>query len=288
MYIQILRLAIVATVFIFVTPALGQGSGFINSGYGLSGSQNCGRAITQQQAEGLWADYCTEGCTYQGGGGGGRKCGRCGLKGGACGCNSGSFGYPTGGGCGGGGCGGGKLGGCKLGSRHGGCGCKLKGLHSGGGGCDDCGGGHGGFAGDFSSFGGGLGGFGGGHGGCGCKLKGRHGGGHGGCKLKGLHGGGHGGCGCKLFGGCKKFGHSAQQCGTSGAYFEEAVGYEYGTGGMESCVSCNSCGSFDSLAPQMAVPFAQPESVLGPAVDSVPYNAPVMAEPVVGAIGALN
>ena len=290
MYIQILRLAIVAAACSFAVPVMGQHTGFINSGYGLSGAENCGRKITQQYAESLWAGYCTEGCAYQGGGSGGcllGKCGGCGLRGGGCGCNKGSFGYPTGG-CGlGGGCGG-KLGGCKLGSRHGGGGgCKLKGLHSGGGGgcsgggsyggggCSDCDCGGGGFSG-----GGGCGGKLGG--GCGCKLKGLHsGGGFGGDgfgKLKGLHGG----C-CKLFGGCKKFGQSAQECGTSGAYFEEAVGYEYGTSGMQSCVSCNSCGSFDSsaapYAQPMAAPYAQPQNVLG---------APAMAEPVVGAIETLN
>ena len=261
MYIQILRLAIVAAACSFAVPAMGQHTGFINSGYGLSGAENCGRKITQQYAESLWAGYCTEGCAYQGGGNAGGcglfgKCGGGGLSGGGGGCNNGCFGYPTGGG-------GGKLGGCTLGSRHGGGGCKLKGLHSGGGGC-------------------------------GCKLKGLHSGGGFG-KLKGLHGGG---C-CKLFGGCKKFGQSAQQCGTSGAYFEEAVGYEYGTSGMQSCVSCNSCGSFDSsaapyaqpmtapyaqpmaapYAQPMAAPYAQPQSVL---------SAPAMAEPVVGAIETLN
>jgi len=117
--------------------------------------------------------------------------------------------------------GGGRLGKCgKCGLGGGSCGCNSGsfGYPTGGGG-GGCGGGcklkalHGG--------------------GCGGKLKGLHGGGGCGCKLKGLHGG----CGCKLFGGCKKFGRSAEQCGTSGAYFDEAVGYEYGTSGIESCVS---------------------------------------------------
>ena len=230
MYIQILRLAIVAAACSFAVPVMGQHTGLINSGYGISGAENCGRNITQQQAEGLWGDYCHENCAYTSSGSGG---GGCRLKGGGCGHSGGGYssgfgGYSSGfGGYGGGGC---------------------------GGGCDDCGGG--------------------GHavgGGCGCKLKGLLGGGGG--KLKGGHGGGW----CKLFGGCKKFGHSAQQCGTSGAYFEEAVGYEYGTGGIESCVSCNSCGSFDSLAAPyaqsmaapyaqaqpLAAPYAEPQSVLG-------------------------
>ena len=304
MHIQILRLAIVAAAFCFAVPVMGQHTGFVNSGYGLSGAENCGRKITQQYAESLWAGYCTEGCAYQGGGDTGcglfGKCGGCGRNGGSCGCYSGCFGYPAGGGgCGGklgslhgGGCGGKLGGGCKLKGFHGGggcgcggklgalhggggcggklgggCGCKLKGLH-GGDGCSDCGGG---------GCGGKLGALHGG-GGCGCKLGSRHGGGGGFGKLKGLHGG----C-CKLFGGCKKFGQSAQQCGTSGAYFEEAVGYEYGTSGIQSCVSCNSCGSFDSsaapYAQPMAAPYAQPQSVLG---------APAMAEPVVGAIETLN
>ena len=269
MYIQILRLAIVAAAFTFAAPVLGQG-GFINSGYGISGAENCGRNITQQQAEGLWGDYCHENCAYTSSGSGGGGCrlkgGGCGLKGGGCGHSGGGFGggYSSG------------FGGYSSGfGGYGGGGC-------GGGGCDDCGGG--GYSSGFGGYSSVFGGYGGGGhavgGGCGCKLKGLLGGGGGklkgggcGCKLKGGHGGGW----CKLFGGCKKFGHSAQQCGTSGAYFEEAVGYEYGTGGIESCVSCNSCGSFDSLAAPyaqsmaapyaqaqpLAAPYAEPQSVLG-------------------------
>ena len=268
MFTQILRLAIVVMAFTFAVPAMAQNwradlSAAAHQSF--TGGQNCGRTMSQQHAEGLWADYCTENCAYPGGLGGGclSKCRSCGPAG----CDQGSFGYPTGGiNAKGGGCGG-KLGGCKLKGLHGGgCGCKLKGLH----------------------------------GGCGCKLKGLHGGC--GCKLKGLHGSGcgcggklkglHGGCGCKLFGGCKKFGRSAEKCGTSGAYFNEAVGYEYGTSGMQSCVSCNSCGSFDSLVPQMATPCCQSQGVIGSAVDSMApaqmQSAPVMVEPAHGAIGALN
>ena len=278
MYTQTLRLAIIAAAFMFAVPAMAQDwhSDFNESAHQFfTGGQNCGRAITQHQAEGLWAGYCNENCAYSGGvskgkcGCGGGCLGKCRNSGGGS-CDSGSFGYPAGGGgCTSGGCGGGK-----LGSRHGGygggCGGKLKGLHGGG-----CGAGCGGKLKGLHG------------GGCGCKLKGLHSGGFGG-KLKGLHGG----CGCKLFGGCKKFGHSAQQCGTSGAYFDEAVGFEYGTSGIQSCVSCNSCGSFDALAPQMAEPCCQSQSFIGSGVDSmVPaqmYGVPSMAEPAAGAIGALN
>ena len=111
--------------------AIGGGCGA--GGYG--GVNNCGREITQGNAAALWADYCTESCTDNGGlfshlkGKHGCK-GGCGCKGhggGSCGCNQGCFGYPSGGGCGAGG------GGCLGGGRHaGGCG-----KHAGG--CGKCG-----------------------------------------------------------------------------------------------------------------------------------------------------
>ena len=55
-------------------------------------------------------------------------------------------------------------------------------------------------------------------------------------------------CGCKssckirhLFNSCKftrqgMFDCSKDRCGCSGAYFDECVGFEYGTAGMQSCV----------------------------------------------------
>ena len=242
MYTQILRLAVIAAAFLIAIPASAQHfnhGGDEQLGFGIFSPDNCGRRISQQQAEGIWGGYCTESCgfTASENTGYGKKCGsKCGLRNklhgghGGCGCggNSGSFNYPAGGcGCGGGD---GFLGGCKAKGGHGGCKSRQFGGHHGG-----------------------------------CKAKGGHGcksrklgGHHGGCKAKGGHGGkSWHGC-CKLFGGCKKFGRSAQQCGTSGAYFEEAVGFEYGTGGMQSCVSCNTCGSFNQLVQE-----ADAQSVLG-------------------------
>ncbi|MEL7499091.1 MAG: hypothetical protein AAFN77_15905 [Planctomycetota bacterium] len=200
---------------------------FSGSGCGGAAQDNCGRGISHVQAAGLWSNYCNEQCGYAGGNGG---CGSSGcgggcrlggkLKGlfagggagaGSCGCgfNQGCFGYPSGGcGCGGavmagGGFAGKMRGGCKLGG-------KLKGMFAGGGcgssacGSDPCGGGLG-----FGNRG------------CGCKLGG---------KLKGLFSGGG------------LFGSSRNACGVSGAYFGEAVGYEYGTAGMQSCVAGCSNG----------------------------------------------
>ena len=269
MYTQILRLAVIAAAFLIAIPASAQHfnhGGDEQLGFSVFSPDNCGRRISQQQAEGIWGGYCTESCgfTPSGNTGYGKKCGsKCGLRNklhgghGGCGCggNSGSFNYPAGGcGCGGGG------------FHDGGCGCGGGGFHGG----DDCGkprhgcckllggckakGGHGGCKSRQ---------FGGHHGGCkaigghGCKSR-KLGGHHGGCKAKGGHGcKSRHGC-CKLFGGCKKFGRSAQQCGTSGAYFEEAVGFEYGTSGIQSCVSCNTCGSFNQLVQE-----ADAQSVLG-------------------------
>ena len=359
MYIQFLRVAIVLTAFVFVAPAsaqtnyLGQHtSNGIQRGGLILPPANCGRNITQQQAEGLWGNYCNESCVYQFSGANSCGCSLCGNKGCNGGCGGKCFGYPTGGGggCDAGGCGGGK-----------GCGCKLKGLLHGhrGGGCGagscssgTCGSGVASY--DYGSYGGGVGagyaggcdsgtcdggkgcgcklhralhggGLHGGHSGCGCKLhRAIHGGNFGagsaggngcGCKLhRAIHGGGSadscdsGSCGtgcklkslfssCKLFGGgCCKFKHSAQACGTNGAYFDEAVGYEYGTSGMQSCVSCGCNGSSATDAPMMnhsmmnhsmMAPVAQPQSVMGSA-NNMQQGAPLMAEPVVGTIKDLN
>jgi len=286
MYIQTLRLAIVLAAFIIAVPASAQDCGCNQGGsygaYGAYGSQdNCGRGISQQQAEGLWAGYCNESCGYQGGGSNRGGCSLGSRLHGGVGCNSGGFGYPSGGGCGGGkGCLGGKGCGCKLfGGRHGGGGCGAGAVDSCGTG--SCGGGCGTSSCDSGSCGGGS---------CGGGSCG------GGCKLKSL-------CsGCKLFGGgCCKFKQSAQACGTNGAYFQEAVGYEYGTAGIESCVSCSGgmssydTGSYDMGVPTMMAP-AQPMSVidsgvqdLQPMMQHAPVqDAPLMMEPVVGAIESIG
>lgn len=46
------------------------------------GGSNCGRAITQYQAEGLWANYCNEDCTLNTGDNCGSGCSSCGSGGG--------------------------------------------------------------------------------------------------------------------------------------------------------------------------------------------------------------
>lgn len=299
MFFQTLKVAIIVAIAAIATPAFAQfgHGGYVEHVYG--NQDNCGRGITQQQAEGLWAGYCNESCGYQGAS---RGCGSC-LTGSSCGgvgySSGGQFGYSTGGydsgsfvvstggdstAGGGGGClsklhgGGGCLGkrhGGGLGKRHGGCGkrksmlfshgwgggcCKLKSMFSGGAAVstsDNASYSVGSFGGgyvDGGSFGGvsySTGYYDGGScdsgscgGGGGCLSK-HHGGGglfgkhHGGGGLFGKH---HGG-GKRKFGGCcGKFSGSAQDCGTNGAYFNEAVGFEYGTSGMQSCVSCG-CGN---------------------------------------------
>lgn len=245
-------------------PAAGMGYSDYGSlgGAGYVGD-DCGRSISYSQAASLWSGYCTETCGYPGTGG--ASCGGGGLMAGFS--NNFGGGYAIGGSsCGGGG-------GCKLLGGHGRG--LLRGLFSkfggggfgggfGGGGCcsqgcfgypaGGCGCGGGGYGG---AIGGGL--FGGGlfstrnstcGGGGGCKLLGG-GGGHG--LLRGLLGR------CKLFGGCGSHGGgamsgystayisptsfdlSASQCGSSNAYFNEFVGPEYGTTGMQSVVSgCTS------------------------------------------------
>ena len=228
-------------------------SGVVEGGYGGYGSyggvgygraSTCYRGVSSSQAASLWAGYCTDDCSYKGPA---RKklfggCGGCGLKG-KHGCGGGGFGYP-GGGCGNSGCFGYPSGGCSGGCDSG-CGssyvpsvrsghtCGLKAKLANKGGC-------------------------GGHGGCGLKAKlANHGGGcgqRGGC-LTGGCGGKKGGCHkCKLRGrrqadcGCSTgdcLSGACDSCGSCGGYFNEAVGYEYGNGGMQSYVGgslTSACG----------------------------------------------
>lgn len=257
---------IAAVVFCGNVSAQGFGSGYAMTAFGgglggysnygaLGGAgiigDNCGRGITQGQAESLWAGYCTESCAYPGSYGGDVSAG------------------------GGGGCrlfGGG--GGCKLfggGLKSGG------GLFSGGGGgdcfgypsdgcCDSgCGGGGFGGGGIISGFGGGFGGGMLGSSTCdsgaggGCRLFG----GGGGCRARGrgtglfskfmnMGGGGGGCCFRRNRGGSTgyavdyvpvAFQSSASQCGSNDAYFNEFVGHEYGTSGMQSVVSGCATGA---------------------------------------------
>jgi len=232
-------------------------SGVVESGIGGYGSYGCvgyasptcNRGISSSAASSLWAGYCTEDCSYNGpqrnglfrrcklrhGGGGG-----CGLGGGGgCGgCGGGCFSYPSGGcGCGssysaapsydlGSSCGGG----CDTsyvsavrGGHFGGGGCGLKQKLAAKGGCGRRGG----------CLTGGCGG----GGGCLAKLKARH--------------QPAASCGCAapvsecstcLSGAC-------DSCGDCGGYFSEAIGYEYGNGGMQSYVggsltSACGCGGY--------------------------------------------
>ncbi|MFK7766434.1 MAG: hypothetical protein AB8B55_04385 [Mariniblastus sp.] len=273
MFIQSLKVAFVVAAVSICGTVSAQDCGGCSSGsvmYGGAinyasagqtgfGDNSCGRAITQNQAASLWAGYCNESCDTGGGRlrgcGLGKRIGGCGVATAPCNMVSDGCGFVD---SGAGGCGLG--GGCKLGG-------KLRGLFSG------IGGGMGAGCGcDMGCFGyptgggcGSAGGFGGGlFSGLGGKLRGKFAGGcgcGGGCslfsgnqggKLRGLFNGGCGG-GCfggklrGLFGGCgSKFQASAGHCGSTGAYFSEAVGYEYGTSGMQSCVSgcaTNACGN---------------------------------------------
>ncbi len=215
-------------------------------GFGGIGIDNsCGRGITSSQAAGLWAGYCTESCAYTGP----QRQGlfsRCGLRGrhGGCGggfgggCggfDQGCFGYPSCGcGCGSsigsyGGCGGGVSRGC-----GGGCGLKSKlaGLRQNYG----------------SSIGGGFGGSYGsscGRGGClrgGCGVKGRFFN-----KMMARHSANSyvGFASTDACSSCSYLSSGCDSCGSCGSYFNEAVGYEYGNGGMQSYVSgalTSACG----------------------------------------------
>lgn len=220
----------------FAGSAFGQGCG-TDFGCG-GGATNCGREISNADAEGLWAEYCHETCFDYG------RNRRCGLRGG---CASGDcFGYSSGG-CGA--CDSGLAGlrGRKMGGRGGDCG-----------GAGDCGcaGGRG------RLFGGGLSGGGanchgypgGGFGSCSDGCGGGFGGGR-----EGRFGASRGGCGLFSRGGCGGrsegtlfrfltggngqglFSRSAANCGSCGEYFNEAVGYEYGTSGIVSNVA--GCGT---------------------------------------------
>lgn len=199
--------------------AMGYGGGYgyapVQMGGGCGGDggmSNCGRTISQGDAAALWGNYCNEGCQTSSG---------CGL-----------FSRLKGnGGCGGGACGGGAGGRSSGGFGGGGCGC----------GCDQ---------GCFGYPTGGCGcGAGGGYGGGGL-LAGKLGGGSGKCGLKGR-------CGCRskrskcgsspcgeapvgFSGGCDTCG-----CGDGGSYFDQPVGYDYGTDGMHSVVqgcASGACG----------------------------------------------
>lgn len=223
---------------------------------------NCGRGITNYDAEAMWANYCNEDCGFGGGcgaatgcgGGGGCRIGGklkglfagrgagAGGAGMACGgCNQGCFGYPSGGcGCGGGGM---MAGGRFAGKLGGGCGCKLggklKGMFASTPMGTPCG--------TASSCGGG----------CGCKLGG---------KLKGLFSG----LGSKSCGGCRLFSRSRNECGCSGAYFNEAVGYEYGNAGLQSCVAgCSAGCSAGVSAPMNSMTTAPMAAPAAPATGSV-------------------
>ena len=213
------------------------GGGYGAGGYG--GFNNCGREITQGNAAALWADYCTESCTDNGGLFGHRK-GKCGK--GHCGRGGGGgFGYGGGGGC------------CDQGcfGYPAGCGCGGGGI---GGGC-----GHGGM-------------FGGGRHGHGCKGGGRHGHCGGGCGRKGHHckskGSSCDSCCCggpapvQFSGGCDTCG-----CSGAGSYFSQPVGYDYGTAGMHSVVqgcASGACGGANVGGYQPAPTHAP--SIIGEAV----------------------
>lgn len=177
------------------------------------GLRNCGRDVSQQKAAGLWSGYCSADCSITVGGE--DECGSQDCSGG---CRSGS---------------------------------KFHGLFQKSSGCNDC----------ESNCSQGC------DNGCGhtCKIKQRLSGsgkhrnhrdndcfgwpqGSNDCQSSPCTENADCGCGCKsgckirhLFASCKfsrdgLFQRSKEQCGCSGAYFDECVGYEYGTAGMQSCI----------------------------------------------------
>lgn len=259
------------------------GGGIVSGGSyggGCGGGTNCGRDISQSEAMGLWSGYCNESCyDYSShrlfGNRGNRGCG-----GGAsfasadCGCDSGCGGgyVDSGAGCGGG--------------------CKLRGRLGNGGGLLH---GRGGFGG--SSCGCDLGCFGYPSGGCGCGGGGGFGSRHGGGlfshhRNRGCDDGCGGGFLSRLFahhgnrgGRIGRMGRSndvfvasANDCGCSGNYFSEAVGYEYGTAGIQSYAS--GCGSSMMSDPGMN---SQPVGAMeGSHIESSPVEDSVTPE--VGAI----
>lgn len=279
--LRIFQVCVVAAMLIVSSQANAQSCGCSAAGE----VNNCGKEITQVEAAGLWADYCTESCM-------GHHHNRCGLglfqRHRGCGLNLGQRGCGLGrGGCGNDcgvvgdcgceavaeaessdcgceapasdcgceasgsdcGCGiGGLLGQLRgrLGSRSHGCGCTCDtGCFDYPSSCGDCGSDACG-CGLLSNRGSCLSRVGGllnRGGGCGCV----------GGKLRGLFArlgnvGCGNSCGCGngfslrgLFSG-RLFSRSAACCGEPCSYFNEAVGYEYGNAGMQSCVSgCGGC-----------------------------------------------
>lgn len=227
-------------------------------GAGVAGD-NCGRGITDSQAASLWAGYCTETCGYYGGSAGGSS-----YAGSSCGGEV-SYGDIS---CGDISCGDSS---CDVAPVHSGCklfgGGMLRGLLGGGGcGCDQ-----GGFGYPSDCCGGDVfgGGYAGGYGGLsysasscdtsivsgGCGL-------FGGCRLRGRGTGLFARLFSRSGGGCclsrnlapsysvnyvpVTFQASASQCGANNAYFDEFIGPEYGTTGMQSSVSgcaTGACGA---------------------------------------------
>ena len=239
--------------FFALCATLISGNAFGQCDSGCGSVNNCGREISQADAAGLWAGYCTESCYDYGSHRlfGNRSQGNSGCDSFVNqGCDSG--------------CGGGMDGGCSDG-----CGLGTRGgLRS--------------RMGNRGSVGSG---FGGGNG-CGCNLgcfgyptscgscgmgggfAGRVGGGffhHHDRGCGGESGGGflsrlfhhHGDRGGRFAGrSAGQFSNSANNCGCNGAYFGEAVGYEYGNAGMQSYAAGSSgFGSgCDGGAPAAAQP----------------------------------
>ena len=298
MLVRTLKMIVVSAALAFSSQAMAQDCNSCGSTYDMNygsygvgsmgyvpGAESCGRSISQSQAAGLWAGYCSENCSYQGGSSCGGGCGQsmsyaapaysvatpsCGVVADS-GCGlGGKFGSRLGGGLGSkfGGCGGG----CSIRKGIGnGCGLfsRLKGKFSGGAG--------GGFR---SMFGGGFGN----GGGCGCDngcfgyptncgcggIGGGFGsmfggaGGHGGggflARLRAKFSGGGCGGGCFSKRSRGAFATSQACVGTTNNYFGEMVGADYGNVGMQSTVSgmtndCCGASNLNMVDPSYAQPM---------------------------------
>ncbi|MEM9941792.1 MAG: hypothetical protein AAF939_09390, partial [Planctomycetota bacterium] len=275
---------------------------FLNHHYGdlHAGGGNFSNA----QATALWADFCNAGCgaTVGGGCGHGRLRGRHSCLGG---CRSAAVAAPCNSGCGApvavsgystigsyssvGSCGG--CGGCLSRLFSG----KLRNGIFGGFGLGCCGSNCFGYPGtNCCGFGGlGLGSRIGCGAGCGVAAVDPCGGnvaGCGGCGNRHRIKGCIGGLVKRIFhrgGGCRLFGHSRCNVGCNSAYFDEMVGFEYGTAGMQSYVSgiANQCCGSTAVVPGVATPMngsVQPSHapIAAPAPAAPSQGNQIISEPV--------
>ncbi len=269
----------VVTVLVAGGSAFGQGYGAgyggYSSGYGAGcggGGTHCGREISQADAEGLWAGYCTESCydfRRQRGGAGRHGCGLGGGQGGSGGC----FGYGAD--CGSCGVSGGRAGHLHGGLHGGHLGGRLGGgfgggISTAGVGAGNCFGYPGGGFGNCGSCNSGLG-----DGGCsggavgGRGLFGHHG--HGLIGHHGRHFGARHSGPFQYLGDGQAVAPTAANCGVNGGYFDGPAGYGYG-GYQGQVIGAGNSVDYSQQSPTQGyeVPVIEPHAPNGGA----PINGP--------------